>query len=474
MPDAAHRCRHLSGTRSRACVNSASLGWLGIARLGLVQAALGSIVVLATSTMNRIMVVELALPAILPGALVGWHYAVQIMRPRFGFGSDMGGRRTPWIIGGMATLGAGSVLAALSIGWMETSTAAGIALAILGFLLIGVGVGAAGTSLLVLLATRVDERRRAAAATLVWLMMIVGFVVSTLVVGQLLDPYSAARLVALTAAVALAALCLTLAAVYRIEPPRAQRHAAVTAAGAETSTQPSFREALEQVWGEPQARRFTIFIFVSMLAYSAQDLILEPFAGSVFGMTPGQSTTLASMQHGGVLLGMLLVALCCTVIGGPRLGSLRLWTILGCVASAVALFGLSIAGWVGGDWPLKPNVFLLGVANGAFAVAAIGSMMSFAGSGRESREGVRMGLWGASQAIAFAVGGFCGAAASDLARVWFDSQGLAYGLVFAAEAILFLFSASLAASLARPHTAAPPQHAHRPLPDALVSQETPA
>jgi len=455
-------------------VNSAPLSWLGIVRVGMVQAALGAIVVLATSTMNRVMVVELALPAILPGALVGWHYAVQIMRPRFGFGSDMGGRRTPWIVGGMATLGAGSVLAALSIGWMETSTAAGIALAILGFLLIGVGVGAAGTSLLVLLATRVEERRRAAAATLVWLMMIVGFVVSTLVVGQLLDPYSAARLLALTTAVSVVALCVTLAAVYRIEAPRTPQATAAAQGDTEVPAKPSFREALEQVWGEPQARRFTIFIFVSMLAYSAQDLILEPFAGSVFGMTPGQSTTLAGVQHGGVLVGMLLVALCCTVIGGPRLGSLRMWTVIGCLASALMLLGLAIAGWVGGDWPLKQNVFLLGVANGAFAVAAIGSMMSFAGAGRESREGVRMGLWGASQAIAFAVGGFCGAAASDLARVWFDSQGLAYGLVFAAEAVLFLLAASLAANLARPLTAAHPQQSHRTLPTALASQETPA
>ena len=62
----------------------APLGWLGIVRLGLVQTALGAIVVLTTSTLNRVMVVELALPAILPGALVAMHYAVQILRPRLG------------------------------------------------------------------------------------------------------------------------------------------------------------------------------------------------------------------------------------------------------------------------------------------------------------------------------------------------------------------------------------------------------
>lgn len=88
------------------------LGWFGIARLGLVQAALGSIVVLTTSTMNRVMVVELALPAILPGALVGLHYATQLLRPAFGHGSDRGARRTPWLIAGMLVLAIGAIAAA--------------------------------------------------------------------------------------------------------------------------------------------------------------------------------------------------------------------------------------------------------------------------------------------------------------------------------------------------------------------------
>ena len=80
-----------------------TLGWMGIARLGLVQAALGSIVVLTTSTLNRIMVVELGLAAVIPGALVGLHYGVQIARPLWGHGSDRGGRRTPWIVGGVTS-----------------------------------------------------------------------------------------------------------------------------------------------------------------------------------------------------------------------------------------------------------------------------------------------------------------------------------------------------------------------------------
>jgi len=192
-------------------------GWLSIVRLGLVQTALGAIVVLTTSTLNRVMVVELALPAMLPGALVTLHYAMQMLRPRMGYGSDLGRRRTPWIVGGMATLAVGTVAAAAATALMARSFAARLALAIVAFTLIGGGVSAAGTSLLVLLAKRVAPERRAAAATVVWLMMIAGFAVTATVVGKLLDPFSTARLLTTTTAVSTAALVLTVLAVWRLE-----------------------------------------------------------------------------------------------------------------------------------------------------------------------------------------------------------------------------------------------------------------
>ncbi len=132
---------------------SSGMGWIDILRCGLVQTALGAIVVLTTSTYNRVMVVELALPAMVPGALVALHYAIQLSRPRWGYGSDMGARRTNWIIGGVAVLGIGAVLAAIATGWMQTAATAGMVLAVFSFVLIGAGVGAAGTSLLALLAT---------------------------------------------------------------------------------------------------------------------------------------------------------------------------------------------------------------------------------------------------------------------------------------------------------------------------------
>jgi len=389
----------------------ASLSWFQIFRLGLVQTALGAVVVLTTSTLNRIMIVELALPAMLPGALVALHYALQVLRPRLGHGSDIGGRRTPWILGGMAALALG-------------------------------GVGACGTTLLVLLAKRVDGHRRAAAATIVWVMMIAGFIVTTAVAGRLLDPYSPARMVAVASTVSILAMGLTVIALWHIEDPLPPSKKTAASSSAPRNT--SFGAALSEAWSEPRARRFTVFVFVSMLAYSAPELILEPFAGAVFGLTPGQSTTLASVQHGGVLAGMALVAMISTAVGGRGFASMRIWTVGGCAASAVALVNLAGAGLAAPAWPLRTTVFLLGLANGVYAVAAIGSMMSLVGAGQKSREGVRMGLWGAAQAIAFGLGGLVGTLASDFARLILGSASLAYGAVFAGEAALFLVSAVLA------------------------------
>lgn len=421
-----------------------TLSWLGIFRLGLVQTALGAIVVLTTSTLNRVMVVELSLPALVPGLLVGLHSAVQLSRPRWGYGSDMGGRRTPWIIGGMAALALGGAGASIATAWMATARVPALALAVLAYFVIGVGVGAAGTSLLALLAQRTEPGRRAPAASLVWLMMIAGFIITTVSAGHFLDPYSPARLVAVTSTVAMAAFLLSVVAVWGVE--RGVMEGSAPDAPTSADGKPSFKAVLKEMWADQEARAFTIFVFVSMLAYNTQDLILEPFAGAVFGLTPGESTRLSGMQHSGVFWGMLLVAFAAGGKKKPRLGSTKTWTVLGCLASGVALAGLVAAAVVGPTWPLRPTVFVLGLANGAFAVAAIGWMMSLAGAGAAhgQREGVRMGVWGGAQAIAFALGSLCGTLGVDLMRALGGGPANAYGAVFAAEAALFVVASVLA------------------------------
>jgi len=420
------------------------LSWLGIIRLGFVQAALGAIVVLTTSTLNRIMVVELALPAMLPGLLVGLHYAMQIFRPRLGYGSDLGGRRTPWIVGGMAVLATGGALAAVATAWMETWLLAGIILAVAAFVMIGIGVGAAGTSLLVLIAKRTAPERRSAAASIAWIMMIAGFIVTTIVAGRALDPYSGGRLVLVSSTVSAIAMLLAIACIWNIEG-RGLPQQRVSIAPRETS----FTNELKEIWADAKVRRFAIFIFVSMLAYSAQDLILEPFAGAVFGMTPGETTRLSGTQHSGALIGMILVPVINMLVPSWRTRT-RPWIMGGCIASALALSSLALAALFGPPWPLQLSVLALGITNGVYAIAAIGAMMNLVGTGQRDREGTRMGVWGASQAISFGLGGLLGTLASDAARHMLPSPSLSYAAVFAAEAGLFVVAAWLAVWIGKP------------------------
>jgi BCD family chlorophyll transporter-like MFS transporter len=426
-------------------MQGAPLSWFGIVRLGLVQTALGAVVVLTTSTLNRVMVVELALPAMLPGFLVGLHYAMQVFRPRLGYSSDIGGRRSPWIVGGMAVLACGGMLAAVATALMSTHLASGVALAIIAFIMIGIGVGAAGTSLLVLLAKRTEPARRSVAASIAWIMMILGFIVTTASAGHALDPFSPSRLIAVSSAVSAIAMALTLLGVWNIEPLAASAETRVPAA------RTSFHEGLAEVWSEPASRRLAIFIFVSMLAYSAQDLILEPFAGTVFAMTPGETTKLSGVQHTGALIGMILVPIVNALMPAWR-SRMTAWIVGGCVASAAALLSLSLAAEIGPAWPLRASVMALGITNGVYAIAAIGAMMGLVGAGHRDREGTRMGLWGAAQAVAFGLGGFLGTAASDAARYVLTSVPLSYALVFSAEAMLFGIAGYLAIRIGKPVT----------------------
>lgn len=419
------------------------LGWLSIGRLGLVQASLGAIVMLVTSLLNRVMVVEYALPAALPAGLVAFHYSVQMLRPRFGHGSDIGNRRTPWIIGGMGTLTLGGLLATNATLMSPEMPILAIILAVLAYALIGAGVGAAGTSLLALLASRTAENRRPAAAAVTWIMMIVGIVVTAGIAGSLLDPFSPERLALVAGGVVLGAFLLTLVAVAGIE----DAHAAVGQRDTEASH--AFKAALAETWADPVARRFSVFVFVAMLAYSMQDMVLEPFAGLVFAYTPGQSTMLSSLQHTGVLLGMLLVGIGGSAFGGASHQRMRKWVAGGCIGSALAMALLAAGALAGPAFPLRPAVFMLGFANGVFAVSAIGAMMSLAGASGPGHEGIRMGLWGAAQAVAFGLGGFLGAVGVDIGRAAFAADGPAFLSVFMIEALLFLAAAILAIGIAR-------------------------
>jgi BCD family chlorophyll transporter-like MFS transporter len=427
---------------------NAGLSWFAIARIGLVQACIGALVMMSTTVLNRLMVVEYGLLAAIPAALVSWHYVIQLGRPLWGHGSDRGSNRTHWIIGGMIILAVGVLMATQATLMMAASGFWVFAYAILAYTIIGVGVGAAGTSALALLASSVAPERRSAAAAMTWIMMIAGIVASAITVGALIEPFSPQVLTRVAMGLAVTAIALTIIATFRLE-----RDKPVFAQTAKDGDAPAFATAIREIFAETAARRFTIFIFVSMMAYNMQDLILEPFAGQIFGMAPGATTQLGGMLNAGSLVGMIVAGVGGSAFQARMPIDLRVWIVSGCLGSGLGLAGLAVAAQAGPGWPLMANVLFLGFCNGVFAVAAIGAMMGLAGSGEQTREGVRMGVWGASQAIAFGFAGLLGAAGRDIALAIFGDLGAAYQIVFAAEGLLFVVAAILAFGI--PGTSAP-------------------
>jgi BCD family chlorophyll transporter-like MFS transporter len=363
-----------------------------------------------------------------------------------GFGSDQTRRASPWIRGGILVLASGGVLAAASTILLSHSVVLGIALATVAFLMIGIGVSSSGTALLVLLAKRVEPKKKAAAATCVWLMMIFGFAFTASVSGKFLTPFSFERLLMVSSTVSVIAVIVTFLAIWGMESPVTKNQQLATNADeveSESPSKASFREAFAEVWKESRVRSFTWFVFVSMLAYSSQDLILEPFAAVAFGFSPAETTTLSGLQNGGVLIGMLFLAFITSKAKSQTLTSLSTWTIGGCLASALAMLGLVLSGPIANVIFFQAAVFLLGIFNGAFSIAAIGSMMQFASIGSARREGVRMGIWGASQAMAFGLGGIIGTGLSDIARIVLGDPASAYAFVFLLEGVLFVVAAYL-------------------------------
>jgi BCD family chlorophyll transporter-like MFS transporter len=417
-----------------------------VARLGLAQVAVGAVAALMLSTLNRVMVVEVGLPASVPSALVALHFAVQLTRARLGFASDGAGPagRARWVAGGGLLLGAGAALAAAGTALVATSRAAGLATCVVAYAAIGLGMSATGTALLAAAAERAAPAQLGRVAAALWIMMIAGIVVSSVVTGQLLDPFGPARLAAVGAGVGAVAAVLAFVAAGAVSGGAGRDALAArrspAAADPRASNAPRFADAWRAAAAEPATRRFAGFVFLAMLAFSAQDLILEPFAGTVFGLTPGETTRLGGAQHGGVLLGMLVAA-----VLSARVGSLRGWAAGGCLASAAAFVVLARTPTIGSVEVLRATVGALGFANGVFTVGGVGAMMALTASADGRREhGLRLGLFGAAQAVAYGTGGLAGGVASDLARLALGSPAAGYAAVFVAEAVLFTGAAWLA------------------------------
>ena len=429
------------------------MNWFSIFRLGLVQLCIGSSVVIPLSTLNRLMKVELALPATIAGFLIALHYAVQLTRVNWGHLSDKSQNRSQWIVLGMLILGIGGILASASIPLIENRFSYGIILALLSYSLIGFGVGAAGTPLLALLATYSSKSQKGFAASITFLMMILGLAITGITVGTILDPYSHQKLLKITSSLAIITIIISFLSLRNLE--RSLQNSSHALTPNTINSDVPILEGIKKVWMEREARLFTIFIFISMGAFSMQDPILEPFAGEVFGFTVGESTKLDGFHKIGTLIGIILIVLCLSkfrigfgslsIVKNERLGSEKLWLITGCLFSALSLFIISLLALT----LTEPNllnsvVFIFGISNGVFTAGVLGTMLHLASRGSgDNKEGTRMGIWGAAQAYATMIAVFFSTLLVDILGLIMTSLPSVYGIVFLTAASFFIASAYL-------------------------------
>ena len=429
------------------------MNWFSILRLGLIQLCIGSSVVIPLSTLNRLMKVELALPATIAGFLIALHYAVQLTRVNWGYLSDKTQNRSQWIIFGMLILGIGGVLASASIPLIESNFAYGIMLALFSYTLIGFGVGAGGTPLLALLASYSSKSQKGFAASITFLMMILGLAITGITAGIILDPYSHQKLIKITTSLAIITNILSYLSLKNLEKTL-RNNADVRTPNAINYNEP-FLEGIKKIWMEREARLFTIFIFISMGAFSMQDPILEPFAGEVFGFAVGESTKLDGFHKIGTLIGIILIILCLSkfrigfaslsIVKNERLGSEKFWLITGCIFSAFSLFIISLLGLTYRD-PAMLNsvVFLFGISNGVFTAGILGTMLHLASRGSDDNNtGTRMGIWGAAQAYATMIAVFFSTVLVDILGLMMNSLPSVYGIVFLTAASFFIAAAFL-------------------------------
>jgi BCD family chlorophyll transporter-like MFS transporter len=429
------------------------MNWFSILRLGLVQLCIGSSVVIPLSTLNRLMKVELALPATIAGFLIALHYAVQLTRVNWGYLSDKTQNRSQWIIFGMLILGMGGVLASASIPLIESNFAYGIMLALFSYTLIGFGVGAAGTPLLALLASYSSKSQKGFAASITFLMMILGLAITGITAGIILDPYSHQKLIKITASLAIITNILSYLSLKNLE--KSLQNSVDARKPNAINYDVPFLEGIKKVWMEREARLFTIFIFISMGAFSMQDPILEPFAGEVFGFAVGESTKLDGFHKIGTLIGIILIILCLSkfrigfgslsIAKNERLGSEKFWLITGCLFSAFSLFIISLLGLTYRDpGILNSVVFLFGVSNGVFTAGILGTMLHLASKDSgDNNTGTRMGIWGAAQAYATMIAVFFSTVLVDILGLMMNSLPSVYGIVFLTAASFFIAAAFL-------------------------------
>ncbi len=366
-------------------------------RLSLFQISVGMAMVLLTGTLNRVMIVELGISAWMVGLMVSLPIVFAPFRALIGFKSDthrsvLGWRRVPYIwFGTLLQFGGFAILPfALLVLTGEGHGAAvwGQIGAALAFLLIGAGVHTTQTAGLALASDLASDEARPRVVALLYVMLLLGMVVSGLVFGTLLHDFSAKQLIQIIQGVAVLTVILNVVAMWQQEarsPARTDPRAART----------TFREAWHKFSGSGPAKRLLVAVALGSAAFSMQDILLEPFGGQVFGMSVGQTTMLTATLAAGTLAGFALSA---RQLG--RGGNAFRLASLGILAGIAAFAAIIFAPVLELPSLFQTGSFFIGLGGGLFAVGMLTAAMDLAATGGSDVSGFALGAWGGVQATA--------------------------------------------------------------------------
>jgi len=418
-------------------------------RLALFQVSVGMALVLLVGTLNRVMIVELGVPASLVAVMVSLPVLYAPFRAFVGHRSDhhrsaLGWRRVPYIwMGTMLQFGGLAVMpfALLVLGgrgdaaqwpaWIGPLSA-GIA-----FLLVGAGLHTVQTAGLALATDLAPPESHPRVVGLMYVMLLLGSITSALLFGAMLADFSPGRLIQAIQAAAVATLVLNTTALWKQETRRPAR-------GRPTAEGPAFADALSRYVAVPANRRRLAAIGLGTLAFGMQDVLLEPYGGQVLGMTVAATTTLSASLAFGGLVGFSLAS----VVLGRGADPFRMsiaGALVGIVGFALVVLAAPMASLPG----FVVGVMGIGLGGGLFGHGTLTATMN---SAPPDQAGLALGAWGAVQATtagaALALGGLIadgvGALASSGALgTAFVDRSVGYTTVYALEILLLVATVGL-------------------------------
>jgi BCD family chlorophyll transporter-like MFS transporter len=386
-------------------------------RLALFQVSVGMAAVLLIGTLNRVMIVELGVAAWLVALMVALPLVFAPFRALVGFRSDtyrsvLGWKRVPFIwsgtwlqFGGLAIMPFALILLS---GDNRGPVWLGPASAALAFLLTGAGMQTVQTAGLALATDLATEKTRPRVVALMYVMLLVGMVASSLVFGALLADFSQIRLIQVVQGAAAVTLGLNLIALWKQEARDPSRTSAAT-------PRPDFRSSWQRFARTGRSMRFLMALALGTAAFSMQDVILEPYGGEILKLSVGATTTLtASMSIGALLAFMLAARLLGRGLDPHRVAA------YGLLAGVLAFSAVIFAEPLHSAALFFAGATLIGFGGGLFAVGTLTAAMGLETTGLN---GLALGAWGAVQAtaagVAIALGGALRDAVSALA-----TQGL--------------------------------------------------